>query len=68
VDRKWASSCAHKPTAELRASCIRNTISYRYKQYIEKERIPYQDGFVDNTIRELQNKANQPKASQGGGL
>ncbi|KAH9253203.1 hypothetical protein BASA81_008885 [Batrachochytrium salamandrivorans] len=68
VERKWTSTCAHKPTAELRASCIRNTISFRYKQYIEKERIPYQDGYVENHIRELQNRASQPKSSQGGGL
>lgn len=71
VDRKWESTCKSRPTAELRASCIRNTISYRYKKYIEKERVPYQEGYVENYIRELQNRPNTPGkggASQGGGL
>lgn len=70
IDRKWESSCKGKPTAELRASCIRNTISYRYKKYIEKERVPYQEGYVENYIRELEHrpKTSGSGASQGGGL
>ncbi len=52
IMRKW-DSCKHRPTKELQASCIRNTISYRYKIYIEKEEIPYQDGYVDGYIRTL---------------
>ena len=35
------------------SSCIRNTISYRYKIYIQKEKIEYQDGYVENRIRDL---------------
>ena len=50
-----------------------NTISYRYKIYLEKERLEYQDGFVAMTIAGLQaaekaNKGGGGGGEQGGGL
>mmetsp|Transcript_13816 Transcript_13816/g.22459 ORF Transcript_13816/g.22459 Transcript_13816/m.22459 type:complete len:372 (-) Transcript_13816:60-1175(-) len=52
IEKKW-DSCKHRPTREMMASCIRNTISYRYKMYLAKENAQYQDGYVDMRIRDL---------------
>ena len=67
VDKKW-NECKHRSSKELQASCIRNTISFRYKNYLAKEEAEYQDGFVDMTIRDLQNKweiAKKARAAAG---
>eukprot|EP00924_Labyrinthula_sp_SR-Ha-C_P009692 augustus_masked-scaffold_22-processed-gene-3.50-mRNA-1 protein AED:0.12 eAED:0.12 QI:0/-1/0/1/-1/1/1/0/980 len=52
IQNKW-NVCKYKASRELMSSCIRNTISYRYKIYIQKEGIEYQDGYVENRIRDL---------------
>eukprot|EP00516_Mucochytrium_quahogii_P006933 CAMPEP_0203745080 /NCGR_PEP_ID=MMETSP0098-20131031/939_1 /ASSEMBLY_ACC=CAM_ASM_000208 /TAXON_ID=96639 /ORGANISM=" , Strain NY0313808BC1" /LENGTH=1521 /DNA_ID=CAMNT_0050632771 /DNA_START=76 /DNA_END=4641 /DNA_ORIENTATION=+ len=52
IEKKW-DQCKHRPTREMMASCIRNTISYRYKLYLAKENAPYQDGYVEMRIRDL---------------
>merc|ERR1712063_251562 len=44
IEKKW-QECKHRPTREMMASCIRNTISYRYKIYLAKEGAQYQDGY-----------------------
>jgi len=64
ITNKWAT-CKHRPTKDMISSCIRNTISYRYKIYIAKEGIEYQDGYVENRIRDL--IARREAENKGGG-
>ena len=66
VDKKW-NECKHRSSKELQASCIRNTISYRYKIYLAKEKAEYQDGYVDMRIRDLQKKWEEAKKARAAG-
>jgi len=66
IEKKW-EGCKHRPTREMMATCIRNTISYRYKIYLAKENAPYQDGYVEMRIRDLYSKWEAAKKAGGGG-